>query len=277
MHRVAGGKEEGAVASARPVGAEEAVSSKDGAGSTCVREGMQHSRREMENVAERKADDASSGFNVSNCQEILRAAMMINDHTRRLMTWGAEGQGYTTQEGLLSRNNTQQSRTLSPSFQDLREGGQKPLKCGDATPVRPEPVRVVVNPSIGASHKQPPAEAEEEMQASATKRQKLPEAVLDGEGRWVASVAGAVPVPVSLEPPQPVAPARKVYVDEEWVRGVVDGLGPVTPQDEAEWKSYLLLQYGARSGSSAPRIVLTDRRRLAQREHECEGESTLSG
>ena len=176
--------------------------------------------------------------------------MSINDHTRKLIICGAEGQGYSTPEGPLSA-----SRSLGPSLPSRSEG-PKPLQCGGGTPVKSEPVRHMLSPlAVASSHEHPPVRAQE-IQAPA-KRQKLPEeSANDVEVRWVASVEAGLaldPCPAVLVAPKVAAPVRREYVGEEWVRGMVDGLGPVTSEDEAEWKAYLLTQYGARSGSSNPR------------------------
>ncbi|KAJ1484242.1 hypothetical protein T484DRAFT_1948215 [Baffinella frigidus] len=112
------------------------------------------------------------------------------------------------------------------------------------------------------SHKRSAEYAEE---VPVAKHQRLEE----DEWRFLLPDAPLPPAPTP-EHVEEVAPAAtNEFVDAAWVAGVVRSLAEVKPQDEIEWKHYLLNQYGVSSGSSAPRtgavrkLILTDRMLLA--------------
>jgi len=107
----------------------------------------------------------------------------------------------------------------------------------------------------------------------AAKRQRQDE----GEVMWLLP-EGDTPLPAATPEyvEEAAGEATDDYVAAAWVAGVVHSVGQVTPEAEAEWKRYLVEQYGATSGSSKPRtgavrkIILTDRMLLALSQARCQ-------
>ena len=108
---------------------------------------------------------------------------------------------------------------------------------------------------------------EMEYEVPTAKRQRL-----EDDEVLSTSTPGPLTLPVEVAP-ETTTPD---YVNSAWVKSMIDALGALPKEDEEEWKRYLIEQFGALSGSCAPRtgptrkVVLMERLLLALSHQHCQ-------